>query len=146
MKADMKEASTSEKVECLTFDLEKTLPLPRIPTNIVYYKRQLWVYNCGIHSGTTDKGFCYTWVEGKAGRGAQEVISCLLKHIQNELPEGTEHLILWSDSCGGQNRNIKIELMLKAVLHDHPTLKKITHKYPIPGHSFLPNDDDFDRK
>lgn len=86
-KEDMKYASTTEKVECLTFDMEKTLPLPRVPTNVVFYKRLLWVYNCDIHSGTTNKGYCYTWVEGESGRGAQEVGSCLIKHIANELPE-----------------------------------------------------------
>lgn len=136
------ESKTTKGEVCPVSDC-KTLPLPRVPTNVVFYKRQLWVYNCGIHSGTTNKGYCYTWVEGESGRRAQEVGSCLIKHIANELPEGTEHLILWSDSCGGQNRNIKLVLMLKAVLNDHPSLKTITHKFPIPGHSFLPNDDDF---
>lgn len=46
MKEDFEQAKTREEAECLTYDLEKTLPLPRIPTNIVFYKRQLWVYNC----------------------------------------------------------------------------------------------------
>ncbi|XP_054270345.1 uncharacterized protein LOC128991468 [Macrosteles quadrilineatus] len=143
IKSDLKSAADNPSLECLTFDLQKTLPLPRIPTNIVFYKRQLWVYNCGIHTGKEDKGFCYTWVEGEAGRGAQEVSSAIIKHVQNKLPAGTESLILWSDSCGGQNRNIKVVLMLKALLHDHPTLKTITHRFPMPGHSFLPNDNDF---
>lgn len=51
MKEDLKRANTDEELEVLTFDMEKTLPLPRIPTNIVFYKRQLWLYNLGIHSG-----------------------------------------------------------------------------------------------
>ncbi|CAH2100930.1 unnamed protein product [Euphydryas editha] len=50
MKADFEKARLEENVECLTFDLETTLPLPRIPTNIVFYKRQLWVYNSEINS------------------------------------------------------------------------------------------------
>lgn len=96
----------------LTYDLEKALPLPRIPTNIVFYKRQLWVYNAGIHVGSNDQGYCNIWVEGEAGRGAQEVGSCLIKFIKNHLRDGVEKLVLWSDCCGGQNRNIKIVLML----------------------------------
>jgi hypothetical protein len=51
--------------------------------------------------------------------------------------------VLWSDSCGGQNRNIKITLILKHALASHPTLNKITLKFMIPGHSFLPNDSEF---
>lgn len=143
MKQDMKFAADNRYFECLTYDLEKTLPLPRIPTNIVFYKRQLWVYNCGIHSGKHKRGFCYPWVEGTAGRGAQEVGSCLLKHIKEHVSDGVTDLVLWSDSCGGQNRNIKIVLMLKCVLESHPTIQKITMRYLISGHSYLPNDDDF---
>lgn len=54
----------------LCFDMEKALPLPRIPTNV---KRQLWLYNLGVHTVKKNKGHCYVWLEGEAGRGAQEV-------------------------------------------------------------------------
>lgn len=39
MKTDFEKARLERNVECLTFDLKKTLPLPRIPTNVVFYKR-----------------------------------------------------------------------------------------------------------
>lgn len=132
----------SKEMECICFDLEKTLPLPRIPTNVVFYKRQLWFYNFGIHD-SNDNGYCYTWVEGDAGRGAQEVGSALRKHILCQIPSGTKHLSLWSDSCAGHNRNIKIVLILKAVLEEHPSLEDITQRFLVPGHSFLRNDSDF---
>ncbi|KAJ8869864.1 hypothetical protein PR048_028873 [Dryococelus australis] len=55
----MKRAKNDDSIECLTFDMEKTLPLPRIPANIMFYKRQLWMYNCGIHGEKNNKGHCY---------------------------------------------------------------------------------------
>lgn len=140
---DFKKARELNDHECLTFDLEKTLPLPRIPTNIVFYKRQLWVYNAGVHSGSENRGYCYVWAEGVAGRGAQEVGSCLIKHVQKYLSSDVKHLILWSDSCGGQNRNIKLTLILKYILHSSQHLEDITLKFLCSGHSFLPNDTDF---
>ncbi|KAL0821958.1 hypothetical protein ABMA28_005346 [Loxostege sticticalis] len=143
LRTDMKLAKDDPTVETLTFDLQKTLPLPRIPTNIVFYKRQLWVYNLGIHNGSKDEAHCNVWVEGEAGRGAQEVGSCLIKHITERLDSNVKCLILWSDSCGGQNRNIKLILMLKAMLNEHPTLDQINLKFLESGHSFLPNDTDF---
>lgn len=52
-------------------------------------------------------------------------------------------LHLWSDSCGGQNRNIKIVLGLKKILAKSSHLQQIFLNYLIPGHSYLPNDTDF---
>lgn len=143
MKDDMQKAKQKDEIECLTFDLEKTLPLPRLATGILFYKRQIWLYNLGVHSGSTSKGYFYVWTENEAGRGAQEIGSCLLKHIKENLPPDTTELILWSDSCGGQNRNIKMTLMLKAMLQSHSSLKIIRMRFLISGHSFLPNDSDF---
>lgn len=145
MKSDILLSVNDPHIETMTFDLEKTLPLPRIPTNIVFYKRQLWVYNFGIHTGSDDQGHCNVWVEGEAGRGSQEVGSCLIKHVMERLKPNVKKLILWSDSCGGQNRNIKLTLMLKALLNDHPTLQEISMRYLEPGHTFIPNDTDFGR-
>lgn len=142
MKNDMKKAKDNENIECLTFDLEKTLPLPRLATGILFYKRQIWLYNLGIHSGSTNKGHFYVWTENEAGRGAQEIASCLTKHIKENISDKTTELTLWSDSCGGQNRNIKMTLMLKAVL-SHSSLKIIRMRFLVSGHSFLPNDSDF---
>lgn len=139
MKADLQAAKGDDTIECLTFDLQKTLPLPRIPTNLVFYKRQLWVYNLGIHSGKEDRGYCNVWVEGMAGRGAQEVGSILKKHIGN-ISGNIRTLVLWADSCGGQNRNIKLVLMLMSILYNHPTIQTVHLRFLISGHSFLPND------
>nr|XP_022904007.1 uncharacterized protein LOC111416270 [Onthophagus taurus] len=143
MKHDMELAKTDVKVETATYDIEKVLGLPKLPTNIVYYKRQLSIYNEGIHVASTNTPYCFIWKEGIAGRGAQEVGSCIRKFVDTFLAQETENLILWSDSCGGQNRNIKIVLLLKAVLESHTSLKTIYFKYLMPGHSFLPNDTDF---
>uniref|UniRef100_A0A2H1WU84 SFRICE_036916 n=1 Tax=Spodoptera frugiperda TaxID=7108 RepID=A0A2H1WU84_SPOFR len=49
MKCDFETAQNTLNIECLSFDLEKILPLPRIPTN-------LWLYNSGIHSASDDVG------------------------------------------------------------------------------------------
>lgn len=43
------------------------------------------LYNCGIHSGKSNRGYCYVWLEGQAGQGAQEVASALREHILSEM-------------------------------------------------------------
>ncbi len=37
------------KIVYLTFDLEKTLPLPKLSVGPAFYLRQLWLYNSGVH-------------------------------------------------------------------------------------------------
>lgn len=82
LKIDLEKSKECENFQCLTYDMEKTLPLPRLPINIIFYKRQLCLYNTEINSGKERQGYCYVWLEGQSGRGAQEVGSCLRKHTK----------------------------------------------------------------
>lgn len=55
MKVDLLCAQEDETLETLTFDLQKTHSLPKIPTGVAYYKRQLNLFNLGIYVGSTKK-------------------------------------------------------------------------------------------
>ncbi|CAH1109473.1 unnamed protein product [Psylliodes chrysocephalus] len=48
MNSDITVSQEDETVETLTFDLQKTHSIPKLPTGIVYYKRHLNLYNLGI--------------------------------------------------------------------------------------------------
>lgn len=163
MKKDLELAQTDVEVETLTFDMQKTHSLPKLTANIVYYMRQLNLYNLGIHVGSTLKGMFNIWLEYEASKGTQEVGSCLKKYIFENIKAPVKKLFLWSDSCGGQNRSIKLVLFLIHILQNHTSLESISIRYrqsghtfnqtalllivirtsnPI-GHSFLPNDTEF---
>jgi len=129
--------------DCVTFDMQKTLPLPKVPTYIVFYKRQIWLYNLGVVLSKNEKSMCFTWLENEAGRGSQEISSCLSVFIEQHLDHGVKKLELWSDSCGGQNRNIKMVLALKKAMMAHPSLEYIQLNFLVSGHSYLQNERDF---
>lgn len=130
-------------VYCLTFDLEKALPVPTLTCSIAYYKRFMYVYNFGIHECSSDVGYMHLWDETIAPRGSQEVASCLLKHI-NENCTHFKQIVMYSDACTGQNRNIKLALVLLRLVQDkNNSIQIIDHKFMTSGHSFLPNDADF---
>jgi len=124
-------AKESPTTDVITFDLKSVFSVPRLSSNVVFHKRQLSVYNLGIHDCATETAYMNVWDETTASRGAQEIASCLRKYLTSNGNQGNKtELILWSDSCGGQNRNIKMALMLLQLVQD-PTMPytTITQKF-----------------
>lgn len=89
----------------MTVDLQQTMPLPKLSTSKVFYLRQIWFYNFGIHTITSEnryKPFMFSWTEEVAGKGSNEVGSCLMYFTQLSqltFQQNIKHLIIWSDSC-----------------------------------------------
>lgn len=143
LREDTAKSQSDPNMDMVTFDLQQSLPTPMLTVNVVYYKRQLWTYNLGIHCCATGATFMHMWNESQASRGSQEVDSCLLTYLREHSTAAT-HLTLYSDSCGGQNRNIDIVCLLLHIVGSADfSYNVIDHKFMISGHSFLPNDHDF---
>lgn len=138
--ADVERAMESDgRAVVITFDLQKTLETPSLTTSVAFYSRQLWTYNLCIYDEVEECAYMYVWSENVAGRGGQEIGSCLLKHIRTHVSPNATEIIAYSDRCGGQNKNIKLTMLLKKYLHDltpDDALESITQKYFVSGHSY----------
>lgn len=143
MKKDAEEGKTNNNnVTVIALDLMKTLATPVISTGICYYKRQLWTYCLGIHNISINQGFMYVWNESIASRGSPEIASCIMHYIKNYVQTST--LIMYSDQCGGQNRNIKMYSFCNYIVTSpNFVVNKIDHKFLVSGHSYLPCGEDF---
>lgn len=120
----------------LVYDLQKVLPTPKLNTNSAYYKRKLSTYNLCIHDATNNRSYMYIWHEGIASRGSQDVTSCLLYHFDHYISEECNEIVLFSDSCGGQNRNINTAIMLSHFLAKNNKIFSITQHFYLRGHSY----------
>lgn len=86
---------------------------------LLFYARKFSVYNLCFYENITRKGFCFIWNESEAKRGANEVPTILNKYIQDvDKRKSIRNLILYSDSCPGQNKNkIVLAAVHNALLH-----------------------------
>ena len=132
---------TVDATDMLTFDFEQNLPLPTLTHSDVFYSRQLWMYNFGVHDCVTDKAIMHLWDETTAKRGSSEVASCLDRCFTKRCT-GAKRLVLFSDGCGGQNKNRIVCTFLLKLIRDG-RYEQIDHFFLIRGHTFLPNDRDF---
>lgn len=142
-----KQKAIQGEILCISIDFMQNLPLPHIKSNKVFYCRQLWHYVFGVHNLGTNQVVMFTYHEGIAKKGANEVTSMLLRYITDYAGDSLEnlpqHLVLISDSCSGQNKNYVMLHFLYILVHCFKLFTKITYLFPVRGHSYLPNDQDF---
>ena len=105
--ADSERSKSDASLAVITFDLQQNLPVPTLTHGPMFYMRQLWVHNLGIHDCRSNTAVMSMWDETVAGRGSNEVISCLKEYIA-KLPSHITQLTCYSDSCFGQNKNFHL--------------------------------------
>ena len=141
LREDTEKAKSDTDLLVITFDLQQNLPVPTLTHSSMFYLRQLWVYNFGIHNCGTGSATMCIWNETIAGRGANEIISCLL-HFLHQLRSNTTRLVCCSDSCFGQNKNFSMICFWNTLIVQK-VFDQIDHKFLVRGHTYLPNDRDF---
>ena len=104
----------------------------------MFYYRQLWLYGFEIHDLKSDTGHFYTYHEGQALKGPNEVCNFIYDYIKKMPPE-IQELHIFSDACPGQNHNHMIVRFLLYLVQSK-RFRTIFQYFPVRGHSFLPCD------
>lgn len=132
---DRKRARTDETFTTCSFDLQSVLQLPHSNVSLMYYSRKLCFYNLCVWEGKEPfTGSCYCWTEIDGKRGSNEISTCILKWLLS-LPQNITEISLYSDTCGGQNRNQNFSAMLKYFLSTQDHVTTITQNFLESGHT-----------
>lgn len=122
------------EIQSYTVDLQAVLLAPRLNATANYYKTKLKVHNLTYYNLSTKDVMCYVWHEANGGLESDVFASIatifFLKEIENKKPQ---KIIIWSDGCGYQNRNVKLSNALVELSVKHNVI--IEHKYLEVGHT-----------
>ncbi|ESO90767.1 hypothetical protein LOTGIDRAFT_163649 [Lottia gigantea] len=103
-----------------SFDLHSVLQLPNTNASLLYYSRKLSLYNlCIYDAAKPNDAFCYCWNEVQAGRRSNEIGTAIYKWL-SDLPSNIREVSLFSDTCGGQNRNQNVAAMFVHAMQSTP--------------------------
>lgn len=136
--ADKELSKNNSNIKVFTFDLQSVLSTPCSNVSTLYYSRKFATYNNTFYDLANGAGYCFLWDENHGKRGSEEIGTTLLKMLNN-LPESVTDVILYSDCCGGQNRNRLIGTLLLHINHSLH-FNSITMKYLQSGHTQMEAD------
>lgn len=102
----------------------------------------MWTFNLTVPECDDGQSFDFLWHEGITGRRANEVGFCLYSYLLKDVNPKIKNIIMYSDTCGSQNRNSHIAAMCIVALKHSETLQVIDHKSLVPGHTHMECDTD----
>lgn len=94
------------------------------------------MYNLTIFSLSDKQASCYVWNESEGNKGSCEIATCLIRYL-NALPQTIRHVILYSDTCAGQNRNQFVAAALQYAAQNIDHIEVIDQKFLESGHSHM---------
>ena len=117
------------------FDLENVLSVPHCTGSSLFYSRKLSSYNLTVYNLISKHANNYIWNETEGKRGSSEIGTCLYQFI-NAQHLNITHFIFFSDSCGGQNRNIYVSSLFHHIVRTSDHIQIIDHKFLEKGHTY----------
>nr|CAI5844977.1 unnamed protein product [Callosobruchus analis] len=121
-----KTTSRISRVTCLIFSAHhKFLVATSVPCIAAVYEL-----------APPNNAFFYAWRELNGKRGSLEIGTCSYRYINN-LPSTVSELILYSDTCSGQNRNQNISTLLLYLVQKNPNVMVIEQRFLKSGDTYV---------
>lgn len=100
-----KQAGLEGRRHVFTVDKQAVKLSPDIHASAIYFKTRLQVHNFTVYNLISHHCTNYWWDETEGDLSASSFVSCVIQHLKTHCLSDTLPIILYSDGCGGQNRN-----------------------------------------
>lgn len=98
-------AALEKRRHVFTMDKQAVKLSPDIDASAIYFKTRLQVHNFTMYNLASHHCTNYWWDESQGDLTASSYASCIIHHLKTHCLSDTLPIILFSDGCGGQNRN-----------------------------------------
>ncbi|WAR21214.1 hypothetical protein MAR_015188 [Mya arenaria] len=96
----------------ITMDLQSLLLCPKLEASCLFYKTKLCCHNFTLFDLSTKAVMNYFWNETAADLSSSTFATCIIDYMETLDLNGIEKVILYSDGCTYQNRNIILSCAL----------------------------------
>ena len=105
--ADKAAAQVDPSLSVWTMDLQAVLLSPKLQASALYYRTKLACHNFTMYDLVKKTTLCYFWHESEGDLSASRFASCVLDNLTKVVRDNkVTKIIVYSDGCGYQNRNM----------------------------------------
>ena len=129
-KINDKEAALNGECHLFTMDVQAVKLCPMLYASKLYFKCKLQVHNFSIYNLTDHHCVNYCWNETEGELVSSIFATCILEHLEKSCLKEKKPIIIYSDGCGYQNRNVVLAnaLLNFAVEHGVTIFQKCLEK------------------
>ena len=131
--ADKNRAMTDKNIKIVKVDLQSLLVCPKLNASAIYYKMKLSCHNDTVYDLCMRAARCYFWHECDSDLTSNVFTTCIIDFLTNSELDGIETVVIYSDGCGYQNRNVTLLNALRKFAVDKQIM--IEQKYLERGHT-----------
>lgn len=134
-KEDDVKAAKMNKIILLCMDNQGVVLCPKLEASALYFKSKLQLHNFTIYDILSHESTNYVWDETEGDLQSSTFTSIVIHHIEKLIKLTTLPIIIYSDGCGYQNRNVVISNALRLLAMK--SSRVITQKFLEVGHTHM---------